>query len=88
MGVIAWIVLGLLARTLIPGRRSQGLITTCLLTSQGSTRSGRGLNVHVADVIVIAACVPGQAQPRRLGGTDAASGAAPRLPGRASYEIT
>jgi hypothetical protein len=27
MGVIAWIVLGLLASTLISGRRSQGLIT-------------------------------------------------------------
>jgi uncharacterized membrane protein YeaQ/YmgE (transglycosylase-associated protein family) len=46
MGVIAWIVpgpgAGLLASMLIPGRRSEGLIITCLLTSRGSTRSGRG----------------------------------------------
>jgi uncharacterized membrane protein YeaQ/YmgE (transglycosylase-associated protein family) len=45
MGVIAWIVLGLiaslLASMLIPGRRSEGLMITCLLTSRGSTRSGR-----------------------------------------------
>ena len=35
MGIIAWIVLGLaaglLANMLIPGRRSQGLILTCLI---------------------------------------------------------
>ena len=35
MGIIAWIVLGLvaglLANMLIPGRRSQGLILTCVI---------------------------------------------------------
>ncbi len=41
MGVIAWIVLGLgaglLANMAIPGRRSQGLVT-----SRSAGRSGRG----------------------------------------------
>jgi hypothetical protein len=35
MGIIAWIVLGLgaglIANMLIPGKRSQGLIITCLI---------------------------------------------------------
>src|SRR6202034_1424560 len=39
MGIIAWIVLrlgaGLLANMLIPGRRSQGLILTCLIGAAG-----------------------------------------------------
>jgi uncharacterized membrane protein YeaQ/YmgE (transglycosylase-associated protein family) len=53
MGIIAWIVLGLgaglLANMLIPGRRSQGLVITCVIGiagallggGRGSTRSGR-----------------------------------------------
>ena len=40
MGIIAWIVLGLgaglLANMLIPGRRSQGLILTCLIGVAGA----------------------------------------------------
>ncbi len=39
MGIIAWLVLGLasglLANMLIPGRRSQGLILTCLIRVAG-----------------------------------------------------
>ena len=44
MGVIAWIVLGLgaglLANMLIPGRRSQGLIITCLIGIGGALLGG------------------------------------------------
>jgi uncharacterized membrane protein YeaQ/YmgE (transglycosylase-associated protein family) len=44
MGVIAWIVLGLgaglLANMLIPGRRSQGLIITCLIGVVGALLGG------------------------------------------------
>ena len=44
MGVIAWIVLGLaaglLANMLIPGRRSQGLILTCLIGIAGALLGG------------------------------------------------
>jgi uncharacterized membrane protein YeaQ/YmgE (transglycosylase-associated protein family) len=44
MGVIAWIVLGLgaglLANMLIPGRRSQGLIITCLTGVAGALLGG------------------------------------------------
>ena len=40
MGIIAWIVLGLgaglLANMLIPGRRSQGLILTCVIGVAGA----------------------------------------------------
>jgi len=40
MGIIAWIVLGLvaglLANMLIPGKRSQGLILTCLIGIAGA----------------------------------------------------
>ena len=40
MGIIAWIVLGLgaglLANMLIPGRRSQGLVLTCLIGVAGA----------------------------------------------------
>ena len=40
MGIIAWIVLGLvaglLANMLIPGRRSQGLILTCVIGIVGA----------------------------------------------------
>ena len=40
MGIIAWIVLGLgaglLANMLIPGRRSQGLILTCVIGIAGA----------------------------------------------------
>ena len=44
MGIIAWIVLGLgaglLANMLVPGRRSQGLILTCLIGVAGALRGG------------------------------------------------
>jgi uncharacterized membrane protein YeaQ/YmgE (transglycosylase-associated protein family) len=44
MGVIAWIVLGLaaglLANMLIPGKRSQGLIVTCMIGIVGSVLGG------------------------------------------------
>jgi uncharacterized membrane protein YeaQ/YmgE (transglycosylase-associated protein family) len=44
MGIIAWIVLGLgaglLANMLIPGRRSQGLILTCLIGIAGALAGG------------------------------------------------
>jgi uncharacterized membrane protein YeaQ/YmgE (transglycosylase-associated protein family) len=44
MGVIAWIVLGLgaglLANMLIPGRRSQGLILTCVIGVFGALLGG------------------------------------------------
>jgi uncharacterized membrane protein YeaQ/YmgE (transglycosylase-associated protein family) len=44
MGIIAWIVLGLvaglLANLLIPGRRSQGLIITCLIGIAGALLGG------------------------------------------------
>ena len=44
MGIIAWIVLGLvaglLANMLIPGRRSQGLILTCLIGIAGALGGG------------------------------------------------
>lgn len=44
MGVIAWIVLGLsaglLANMLLPGRRSQGLIRTCLIGIFGALAGG------------------------------------------------
>jgi uncharacterized membrane protein YeaQ/YmgE (transglycosylase-associated protein family) len=44
MGIIAWIVLGLgaglLANMLIPGRRSQGLIVTCLIGIAGALAGG------------------------------------------------
>jgi uncharacterized membrane protein YeaQ/YmgE (transglycosylase-associated protein family) len=44
MGIIAWIVLGLgaglLANMLVPGRRSQGLIITCLIGVAGALGGG------------------------------------------------
>jgi uncharacterized membrane protein YeaQ/YmgE (transglycosylase-associated protein family) len=44
MGIIAWIVLGLgaglLANMLIPGRRSQGLILTCVIGIFGALLGG------------------------------------------------
>ena len=44
MGIIAWIVLGLvaglLANMLIPGRRSQGLIVTCVIGILGALGGG------------------------------------------------
>jgi uncharacterized membrane protein YeaQ/YmgE (transglycosylase-associated protein family) len=44
MGVIAWIILGLgaglLANLLIPGRRSQGLILTCVIGGLGALGGG------------------------------------------------
>ncbi|MDQ2814018.1 MAG: GlsB/YeaQ/YmgE family stress response membrane protein [Actinomycetota bacterium] len=44
MGIIAWIVLGLvaglLANMLIPGRRSQGLIVTCIIGIVGALVGG------------------------------------------------
>jgi uncharacterized membrane protein YeaQ/YmgE (transglycosylase-associated protein family) len=54
MGIIAWIVLGLgaglLGNLLIPGRRSQGLILTCLIGVAGALGGGwaasRVLHLH------------------------------------------
>ena len=50
MGIIAWIILGLaaglLANMLIPGKRSQGLILTCLIGIAGGT--ARRLACHQA----------------------------------------
>jgi uncharacterized membrane protein YeaQ/YmgE (transglycosylase-associated protein family) len=54
MGIIAWIVLGLgaglLGNLLIPGRRSQGLILTCLIGVVGALGGGwaasRVLHLH------------------------------------------
>ncbi len=44
MGIVAWIVLGLgaglLANMLIPGRRSQGLIVTCVIGIAGALGGG------------------------------------------------
>jgi uncharacterized membrane protein YeaQ/YmgE (transglycosylase-associated protein family) len=44
MGIIAWIVLGLgaglLANMLIPGRRQQGLILTCVIGIVGALAGG------------------------------------------------
>ena len=44
MGIIAWIVLGLgaglLANMLIPGRRSQGLVITCVIGIFGALLGG------------------------------------------------
>jgi uncharacterized membrane protein YeaQ/YmgE (transglycosylase-associated protein family) len=44
MGIIAWIVLGLgaglLANLLIPGKRQQGLILTCLIGIAGAIAGG------------------------------------------------
>jgi uncharacterized membrane protein YeaQ/YmgE (transglycosylase-associated protein family) len=44
VGIIAWIVLGLLAgliaNLLIPGRRSQGLIMTCIIGIVGALLGG------------------------------------------------
>ena len=44
MGIIAWIVLGLgaglVANMLIPGRRSQGLLLTCLIGIAGALLGG------------------------------------------------
>jgi uncharacterized membrane protein YeaQ/YmgE (transglycosylase-associated protein family) len=44
MGIIAWIVLGLgaglLANMLIPGKRQQGLIMTCLIGVAGALLGG------------------------------------------------
>ena len=44
MGIIAWIVLGLaaglLADMLIPGKRSQGLVLTCLIGIAGALAGG------------------------------------------------
>ena len=44
MGIVAWIILGLvaglLANMLIPGKRSQGLILTCLIGIAGALGGG------------------------------------------------
>ena len=44
MGIIAWIILGLgaglIANMLIPGRRQQGLIITCLIGIAGALLGG------------------------------------------------
>ncbi len=57
MGIIAWIVLGLgaglLGNMLIPGRRSQGLIVTCLIGIAGALGGGWAatelFHVHTLD---------------------------------------
>ena len=57
MGVLAWIVLGLgaglLGNMLIPGRRSQGLILTCVIGVAGALGGGwaasRLLHLHTLD---------------------------------------
>ena len=57
MGIIAWIVLGLgaglLANMLIPGKRSQGLILTCVIGVLGALGGGwaatRLFHVHTLD---------------------------------------
>ena len=57
MGIIAWIVLGLvaglLANMLIPGKRSQGLILTCLIGIAGALGGGwvatRLFHLHTID---------------------------------------
>ncbi len=57
MGIIAWIVLGLgaglLANMLIPGRRSQGLILTCVIGVLGALGGGWAatelFHVHTLD---------------------------------------
>ena len=54
MGIIAWIILGLgaglLGNMLIPGRRSQGLILTCVIGIAGALGGGwaasRVLHLH------------------------------------------
>lgn len=50
MGIIAWIVLGLvaglIANMLIPGMRSQGLILTCLIGLGGGSVASRLFHVH------------------------------------------
>ena len=54
MGIIAWIILGLaaglLANLLVPGRRTQGLILTCLTGIAGALGGGwaatRLLHLH------------------------------------------
>jgi len=44
MGIVAWIILGLasglIANMLIPGKRSQGLILTCLIGVAGALLGG------------------------------------------------
>ena len=44
MGIIAWIILGLvaglLANVLVPGRRSEGLILTCIIGIAGALLGG------------------------------------------------
>jgi uncharacterized membrane protein YeaQ/YmgE (transglycosylase-associated protein family) len=44
MGILAWIILGLvaglIANSLIPGRRSQGLIITCVIGIAGALLGG------------------------------------------------
>jgi uncharacterized membrane protein YeaQ/YmgE (transglycosylase-associated protein family) len=44
MGIIAWIILGLvaglLANVLVPGRRSEGLILTCIIGIVGALLGG------------------------------------------------
>ena len=44
MGIIAWIILGLvaglLANVLVPGRRSEGLILTCVIGIAGALLGG------------------------------------------------
>jgi uncharacterized membrane protein YeaQ/YmgE (transglycosylase-associated protein family) len=44
MGIIAWIILGLgaglLANLLVPGKRSQGLILTCVIGVAGALAGG------------------------------------------------
>ena len=65
MGIIAWIVLGLgaglLANMLIPGRRSQGLILTCVIGIAGALGGGWAATrlFHVHTCTGSSTCPPG-----------------------------
>ena len=65
MGIIAWIVLGLgaglLANMLIPGKRSQGLIITCLIGIAGALLGGWAATklFHIHSLQGSSTCPPG-----------------------------
>ena len=79
MGIVAWIVLGLaaglLANILIPGRRSRGLILTCLTGITGAPLGGwaatRIFHLHHASVPPpsTTSCLPPPVRGRRALGT-------------------
>ena len=67
MGIIAWIVLGLgaglLANMLIPGKRSQGLIFTCVIGVAGALLTARQVRSLSLDAAVPARA-PKDGEPR------------------------